>query len=273
MNRPRILAASGAAALALLAGPAVGRAQEGAGTTGAQVLQFALGGRAGALSGAYTAATGDADVLFYNPAGVADLRAAAALSYQRHVEDITLGTAAGALRTGPVVLGLAAAFLDAGVMQVQEPDPEYGGQRGRQTGATVGASETALRLAAGLPLLSGRLRVGAAAGIVALREMVERLPEDHVKARRLAEGLAAIRGIGIDPAAVQTNIVLFSVAALGVNSEEFLARLAGRGVLGTNFGKDTVRFVTHHDVEPAQIDGALRAVAEVVREIGGTMAP
>ena len=109
----------------------------------------------------------------------------------------------------------------------------------------------------------------AAAGIVALREMVERLAEDHAKAKRLAEGLAAIRGLALDPAAVQTNIVLFSVAALGVGSEEFLARLAGRGVLGTSFGKDTVRFVTHHDVEPAQIDLALRAVAEVVRELGG----
>ncbi|MCL6615514.1 MAG: hypothetical protein K6U03_13075, partial [Firmicutes bacterium] len=109
----------------------------------------------------------------------------------------------------------------------------------------------------------------AAAGIVALREMVERLAEDHAKAKRLAEGLAAIRGLALDPATVQTNIVLFSVAALGVGSGEFLARLAARGVLGTSFGEDTVRFVTHHDVEPAQIDLALRAVAEVARELGG----
>ncbi|MGQ9778296.1 MAG: low-specificity L-threonine aldolase [Bacillota bacterium] len=125
-------------------------------------------------------------------------------------------------------------------------------------------------------LLGGGMRqagILAAAGIVALREMVDRLAEDHAKARRLAEGLAAIRGIAIEPAGVQTNIVLFSVAPLGVGSEEFLARLAARGVLGTSFGEETVRFVTHHDVEPAQIDAALRAVAEVAREIGGAMAP
>ncbi|NLG84881.1 MAG: low-specificity L-threonine aldolase [Firmicutes bacterium] len=120
-------------------------------------------------------------------------------------------------------------------------------------------------------MLGGGMRqagILAAAGIVALREMVERLAEDHAKARRLAEGLAAIRGIAIDPAGVETNIVLFSVAPLGVGSEDFLARLAARGVLGTSFGEDTVRFVTHHDVDASQIDLALRAVAEVVRELG-----
>ena len=79
-------------AAALLAPTVLGArnlaAQDGPGTTGAVVLQLLAGSRAAALSGAYVAATGDADVLFYNPAGIGSLSAGASLSYQRHVEDM-----------------------------------------------------------------------------------------------------------------------------------------------------------------------------------------
>ena len=109
----------------------------------------------------------------------------------------------------------------------------------------------------------------AAAGLIGLREMAPRLAEDHANARRLVEGLASIRGLAVDPSAVRTNIVVFSVAPLGLTSEEFLARLASRGVLGVSFGPETVRFVTHHDVETRQIDEALKMTAEVAREALG----
>jgi len=105
-----------------------------------------------------------------------------------------------------------------------------------------------------------------AAGLIGLREMAPRLVEDHAKARRLAEGLAEIKGLTFDPARVQTNIVVFSIAPLGLGSDEFLARLADRGVLGVGFGPETVRFVTHHDVIAGQIDEALRVVAAVAGE-------
>lgn len=139
-------------------------AAQGVGTTGAQVMQLAAGARAAALSGAYTAASGDADVLFYNPAGIVGLHRAAGLSYQRHVMDVSLGSLSGAARVGPVVLGAGIAYLDAGRIRVTEPDPDFGGERGRETGATAAARENALRLAVGLPLLGDRLHLGAAAG-------------------------------------------------------------------------------------------------------------
>ena len=144
-----------------------GRAQaQGAGASGATVLQLLAGSRAAALSGAYAAATTDADVLFYNPAGIAGLTAAAGASYQRHVEDIGVATASGAIRAGRLVFGASAVFLDYGSIDELVPDPDFGGQTGVATGNTVGASEMAARIAAALPLMDGRLHVGAAAGFV-----------------------------------------------------------------------------------------------------------
>ncbi|HEX7051255.1 MAG TPA: PorV/PorQ family protein [Longimicrobiales bacterium] len=144
--------------------PASALAQDGIGTTGAPVLQFLAGSRAAAFSGAYTAAIADADALFYNPAGAAGLDGAVSLSYQRHVEDIAFGSIAGVLAVGPVALGLGAAYFDAGEVPVTVPDPAYGGERGRETGETAAARESAVRLAAALPL--GRFHIGAAAGFV-----------------------------------------------------------------------------------------------------------
>jgi hypothetical protein len=159
-------------AAALLAPTVLGArnlaAQDGPGTTGAVVLQLLAGSRAAALSGAYSAATGDADVLFYNPAGIASLSAGASLSYQRHVEDIGVATGAGALAVGRIVLGASAIFLDYGDVAELRPDPAFGGQTGLPTGNTVGASEVAARFAAALPLMGDRLRVGAGVGLVAV---------------------------------------------------------------------------------------------------------
>ncbi len=152
------------AASLLAAFAAAPLAAQGVGTTGAQVMQLPAGARAAALSGAYTAASGDADVLFYNPAGIAGLHRAAALSYQRHVMDVSLGSISGAARVGPVVIGAGIAYLDAGRIRVTEPDPDFGGERGRETGASAAARENALRLAVGMPLLGDRVHLGAAAG-------------------------------------------------------------------------------------------------------------
>ncbi len=143
-------------------------AQGGAGVTGAVVLQLPAGARAAGLSGAYSAVRGDADAIFYNPAGLHGFRAAASLSYQRHVEDIGAASLGGAARVGPVTLGIGLAFLDVGDIAVVEPDPLYGGQTGIETGQTVGASEVAARVAAAVPLIGERLTVGAAAGLVAV---------------------------------------------------------------------------------------------------------
>jgi hypothetical protein len=151
----------GALAALLLAAPL---AAQGVGSTGLEVAQMPVGARAGALGGAYTAIVGDADVLFYNPAALAALEGAASLSYQRHVMDISFGSLAGAYRVGPVTLGAGIAFMDAGSIPEIVPDPDFGGQRGRPTGANVSARESVLRLGAGLPLLDARLQVGGTLG-------------------------------------------------------------------------------------------------------------
>jgi threonine aldolase len=96
----------------------------------------------------------------------------------------------------------------------------------------------------------------AAAGVYALQHHVDRLAEDHARARRLAEGLASIPGIGLDPKRVETNIVVFEVR--GLTGDEFGARtLASHGVRFSVLGPSTVRAVTHLDIPP---DGTERAV-------------
>lgn len=163
MRMNRLLAAS---MLSLLcAGSAA--AQQGAGVSGAVVLQLPAGGRAAALSGAYTAAHGDPDALFYNPAGLRTIDAAASLSYQQHVADIGAASVSGAMRVGRVNIGVGVAFLDGGDIAVVEPDPTYGGQTGIETGASVGASEVAARVGAALPI-GADLTVGATAGLVSV---------------------------------------------------------------------------------------------------------
>ncbi len=160
---PRTTTLLAIAALALV--PAGARAQS-AGTTGASVLELPAGSRAVGLAGAFTAVAGDIDAIFYNPSGLAGLSSGAGLSYESYVADVTLGSAAAAFGIGRVVLGAGISYLDAGDVRVLEPDPAYGGQRGRETGATVSAGETALKVSAATALGDGRLRVGISAGYV-----------------------------------------------------------------------------------------------------------
>jgi len=145
-----------------------GLSAQGAGSTGATVLQLLAGGRATGFSGAYSAARTDADVLFYNPAGIAGVSAAAAVSYQQHVADIGVATGSGAYRVGRLVLGGSVIFLDYGDIDEYVPDPDFGGQTGRPTGSTVSASEVAARISGALPLMDGRLNLGASAGWVSV---------------------------------------------------------------------------------------------------------
>lgn len=116
-------------------------------------------------------------------------------------------------------------------------------------------------------LLGGGMRqagVLAAAGLVALEESPPRLAEDHANARRLAEGVAELPGVKIDPERVQTNIVIFDVAATGLAADEICARLRdAHGVLASGFG-NSIRMVTHYDVSRGDIERALEGLKEVV---------
>jgi len=116
-------------------------------------------------------------------------------------------------------------------------------------------------------MLGGGMRqVGVLAGaaLVALEEGPKRLHVDHENAQLLAQGLAQIPGIGVQPDKVQTNIVLYDVGATGLGSTQFLKRLAERQVLGGPVDARRVRMVTHLDVDRNDIEQALRIIGEVV---------
>jgi threonine aldolase len=111
----------------------------------------------------------------------------------------------------------------------------------------------------------------AAAGIVALERMVDRLAEDHANARRLAEGLAKLPGLAVDLATVQTNIVIVRVerpggpAASAAATGELVAGCAARKVKVHAMGPAAIRCVTHKDVDADDIRRALEAFAELTR--------
>ena len=116
-------------------------------------------------------------------------------------------------------------------------------------------------------LLGGGMRqagVLAAAGLVALEETPPRLAEDHANARRLAEGVAELPGVRVDPERVRTNIVIFDVSGTGLAADHICERVReSRGVLCSGFG-NSIRMVTHYDVSRADVDAALGALREVV---------
>ncbi len=108
--------------------------------------------------------------------------------------------------------------------------------------------------------------VFAAAGLVALESMIDRLAEDHATARQLAEGLAEIRGFQIDPASVRTNIVIVSIDPAVCAAKDLPALLKTEGVLAGYNGGNRVRFVTHDGITSADIDTALLSVRTVLKE-------
>jgi threonine aldolase len=117
-------------------------------------------------------------------------------------------------------------------------------------------------------VLGGGMRqagVLAAAGIVALNEMVDRLAEDHANAHRLAEGLAGISGLELDPGRYSTNIVYFDVIRQGLNAAELVARLQLEGLRVLAAGPCTLRAVTHYEITAQDIEYALSVMAKAMR--------
>ncbi len=116
-------------------------------------------------------------------------------------------------------------------------------------------------------LLGGAMRqagVLAAAGLIALEESPKILRRDHENARFLAEGLAKIKGISVDPKKVVTNIVIFDVRGTGKTAAEISGALAKRKVLANPTEKFAIRMVTHYDVDRGACERALKIVGEVV---------
>lgn len=102
----------------------------------------------------------------------------------------------------------------------------------------------------------------AAAGLVALEQSPAGLAADHANAKFLAEGLARIPGILIDPGSVQTNILIFDVGATGIPAKEISARARAAGVLFNAVNDRAMRMVTHYDVNRAGCERALEVLAE-----------
>jgi threonine aldolase len=119
--------------------------------------------------------------------------------------------------------------------------------------------------------LGGGMRqagVLAAAGLIALEEHPRLLRRDHENARFVAQALAKIPGISIDPRAAETNILIFDISGTGLSTAEFSARLKSRGVLFNGVNTREMRIVTHYDVDRSACERALEAIEQVA--VGAT---
>ncbi|MDQ3798513.1 MAG: beta-eliminating lyase-related protein [Acidobacteriota bacterium] len=111
----------------------------------------------------------------------------------------------------------------------------------------------------------GMRQVGvlAAAGLVALEETPALLHRDHENAKRLAEGVANLKGIAIDAEKVVTNIVIFDVTGTGKTSAEIVKRLKEEKILAIGFG-GAIRMVTHYDISRENIETTLGALRKIL---------
>jgi threonine aldolase len=116
--------------------------------------------------------------------------------------------------------------------------------------------------------LGGGMRqagVVAAAGLIALADVPDRLVEDHANAKFLAERLSVSPRLTVDPGRVQTNIVIFGIEKLGCNSVEFSEELKQRGVLANGVNSTQMRLVTHRDVTRADCEQAIEGIEQAIR--------
>ena len=144
---------------------------------------------------------------------------------------------------------------------------------GAPVGSVVCGSATfVLRARRVRKMVGGGMRqagVIAAAGLVALERMVDRLADDHTNARRLAEGIARLPGLRVDLARLQTNIVIVTVerpggpTAAAAAANQLVAGCAARKVKLHAMGPASIRCVTHKDVDAEDIERALAALGEV----------
>jgi threonine aldolase len=136
---------------------------------------------------------------------------------------------------------------------------------GAPIGSAVLGSESFAKEARRIRKLFGggmrQVGVLAAPAILALGNR-GRLAEDHARAKRLAQAIADLPGVRLDPSAVETNIVIFDVA----DATSFIARLKENGVLAAGVSRTTVRLVTHLDVDDAGIEQAIEAIRRTAGE-------
>jgi threonine aldolase len=139
---------------------------------------------------------------------------------------------------------------------------------GAPVGSVVaGSSEFIRKARRNRKVVGGSMRqagVIAAAGIVAISEMVERLADDHANARQLAQGLAQIDGITIDPDGVETNLVFFELVRDDITPSQLSAALAGRGVLMNPAGERRLRAALNHHVSAEDVETTVAVIQAVL---------
>jgi len=134
-------------------------------------------------------------------------------------------------------------------------------------GSVLTGSTDFIRRARGFRrMLGGNMRQAgllAACGLVALEQSIDRLAEDHVNARRLADGLYRIDRSFVDPNEVETNIVMIDVSQTRATANRWGEVLAGHGVLASPATTSVIRLVTHRHVSEADIDRAVGAFRDI----------
>jgi threonine aldolase len=108
--------------------------------------------------------------------------------------------------------------------------------------------------------------LAAAAGLVALDTLVDRLADDHRRARELGSLLSRIPGVALEPDEIETNIVLVDVGGTGLAPDEAVRLLAERGVLCLERDTSRIRFVTHRLIGDAEVARTAETVAAVAAE-------
>ena len=135
-------------------------------------------------------------------------------------------------------------------------------------GSIVAGSEDFVREARRVrKLLGGAMRqagVIAAAGIVALEKMIDRLHEDHVNARKIAEGIVDLDGIRLDLETVQTNIVAFDLVSPDWTPPKLISELESRGLRISSYGGRKMRIVTHYGISDDEYDRAIKIFRDVL---------
>ena len=105
----------------------------------------------------------------------------------------------------------------------------------------------------------------AAAGIIALNELVDKLKKDHFNAQVLAQGLARLNGIVLDPELIKTNIIFFSLKHPTLNPDTFLEKLETQGIKILAIKPGVFRAVLHRDISEPQIDRVIRVSKELTK--------
>lgn len=148
---------------------------------------------------------------------------------------------------------------DPTVIKLEERSAEL---MGKEAGLFV-PSGTMGNLVSIMALAPHGTEIIAAPGLVALDQMIDRIPEDHENARKLAHGLADIPGFTVDLETVQSNLVFADISD-GKTGPEIGAELEENGMRITIFGPQRIRFALHYEITSADVDHVINQIRQLI---------